>query len=100
MLLGGYVGQEQIHFGDKALRLPAKSAAQAAVRVIGRFAGERVAGEDFRSWLDRAGGAKAVAEGLADLAEFPTPEDAPDFYVDFDETGPYEAVTGQSECAT
>ena len=26
MLLGGYVGQEQIHFGEKALRLPAKNA--------------------------------------------------------------------------
>ena len=29
MLLGGYVGQEQIHFGDKALRLPAKTAPEA-----------------------------------------------------------------------
>ena len=25
VLLGGYVGQEQIHFGQKALRLPAKN---------------------------------------------------------------------------
>ena len=31
MLLGGYVGQEQIHFGERALRLPAKAAPQAAV---------------------------------------------------------------------
>ena len=38
MLLGGYVGQEQIHFGDKALRLPAKAAPEAAARVIRRFA--------------------------------------------------------------
>ena len=28
MLLGGYVGEEQIHFGEKALRLPAKNAAR------------------------------------------------------------------------
>ena len=28
--VGGYVGQEQVHFGDKALRLPAKAAPQAA----------------------------------------------------------------------
>ena len=34
MLLGGYVGQEQIHFGEKALRLPAKNAPEAAVRVV------------------------------------------------------------------
>ena len=38
MLLGGYVGQEQIHFGEKALRLPAKNAPEAAVRVVRRFA--------------------------------------------------------------
>jgi sulfite reductase beta subunit-like hemoprotein len=100
MLLGGYVGQAQVHFGDKALRLPAKNAPEAAVRVVGRFAAERDAGETFRSWLDRAGGAKAVAEGLKDLDEFPLPEDGPEYYVDYDETGPYEALIGDSECAT
>ena len=53
MLLGGYVGQEKIHFGEKALRLPAKNAPEAAVRVVRRFADEREAGEVFRSWMDR-----------------------------------------------
>ena len=41
------------------------------MRVVRRFADEREAGEAFRSWLDRGGGAKAVAEGLKDLDEFP-----------------------------
>jgi sulfite reductase (ferredoxin) len=54
----------------------------------------------FRSWMDRAGGAKAIAATLEDLAEFPDPDEHPEFYVDYDETGPYEAVTGESECAT
>jgi sulfite reductase beta subunit-like hemoprotein len=100
MLLGGYVGQEQIHFGEKALRLPAKHAPDAAVRVVGRFAGERQAGETFRAWMDRVGGAKAIAADLADLDAFPTPDEAPDFYVDYGETGPYVAEVGDSECAT
>jgi sulfite reductase beta subunit-like hemoprotein len=100
LMLGGYVGQERIHFGEKALRLPAKSAADAAVRIVGRFNDERTAGEDFRSWLDRSGGAKGVAATLEDLAEFPDPDEHPEVYVDDDETGPYEAVTGDSECAT
>ncbi|MFN3215361.1 MAG: nitrite/sulfite reductase [Acidimicrobiales bacterium] len=100
LLLGGYVGEEQIHFGEKALRVPAKNAAAAAVRVVGRFAAEREAGETFRSWLERSGGAKGVAEGLADLDHFPTPEEDPSFFVDYDETGPYEAAVGASECAT
>jgi len=100
MLLGGYVGDEQIHFGDKALRLPAKHAAEGAVRVIRRFADERAAGETFRGWLDRSGGAAAVGSTLKELDAFPTFEADPDFYVDFGETGPYVAEVGAGECAT
>ncbi len=99
MLLGGYVGQEQIHFGDKALRLPAKAAPEAAARVIRRFAEERNAGEQFRGWMDRVGGAFAVAQDLKDLDHFPSFEDAPEFYADYDETGPFVAAVGDSECA-
>jgi sulfite reductase beta subunit-like hemoprotein len=99
MLLGGYVGQEKVHFGDKALRLPAKGAPEATVRVVRRFADERAAGESFREWIDRAGGAKAIASELKDLDEFPTPDEGPQFYVDYDETGPYEAEVGVGECA-
>src|SRR3954454_2574434 len=100
MLLGGHVGETQVHFGEKALRLPAKNAPEAAVRVVRRFAEERDAGEVFRSWLDRVGGAKAVAVDLKELDEFPLPDAAPEYYVDYDETGPYVAETGESECAT
>jgi sulfite reductase (ferredoxin) len=100
LLLGGYVGQEKIEFGEKALRLPAKNAPEAAVHVVRRFASERQAGEAFRSWLDRSGGAKAIADELRHLDHFPLPEEAPDFYVDYGETGPYVAETGASECAT
>ena len=99
MLLGGYVGQEKIHFGEKALRLPAKNAPEATVRVVRRFAAERTAGESFREWVDRVGGAKAIAAELKELDVFPTPEEGPEFYVDYDETGPYEAEVGAGECA-
>ena len=100
MLLGGHVGQERAEFGAKALRLPAKAAPAAAVRVLQRFQSERNVGESFASWLSRVGGASVVAKDLSDLAEFPAPEQRPDFYVDFDETGPYEKSVGVSECAT
>ena len=96
MLIGGRVGETQIEFGEKATRLPAKRAAEATVQVIGRYAGERNAGESFRVWLDRAGGVKTLAADLKKLDEFPTPEEAPDFYVDYGETGPYVAETGDS----
>jgi sulfite reductase beta subunit-like hemoprotein len=100
MLLGGYVGQTEVHFGERALRLPAKSAPEATVRVIRRFAQERQAGETFRAWMDRSGGVKSIAADLKELDTFPAPDEAPDFYVDYGETGPYVAEIGDSECAT
>jgi sulfite reductase beta subunit-like hemoprotein len=99
LLLGGHVGRTEAEFAQRALRLPARACAEATVRVVGRFADEREAGEDFTSWLDRAGGAKSVAAGLADLDDWPSPEERPDFYIDFDETGPYVAEVGVGECA-
>jgi sulfite reductase beta subunit-like hemoprotein len=100
MLLGGRVGNMEIAFGEKATKLPAKRASEAVVKVVGRFATERVAGEAFTDWLDRSGGAAKVGAQLKELDEFPEPDVAPDFYVDFDETGPYVAEVGDSECAT
>jgi hypothetical protein len=41
-----------------------------------------------------------VATDLRDLDIFPTPEEGPEYYSDFDETGPYVAEVGDSECAT
>jgi len=100
MLLGGRLGGMEVEFGAKASKLPAKKASEAVVRVVGRYARERQAGETFASWLDRSGGAAGVGTELKDLDVFETPDERPDLYVDFDETGPYEAVVGQSECAT
>lgn len=98
-MLGGHVGQTEVIFGQRAMRLPAKACAEATVRIVGRFAEEREAGEDFSAWLERVGGAKAVAADLADLDKWPDPEERPDYYIDFDETGPYVAEVGVGECA-
>ncbi|MFM8794619.1 MAG: nitrite/sulfite reductase [Acidimicrobiales bacterium] len=100
LLLGGYVGEEQIHFGQKALRLPARNAPEGVARVVRRFADERTPGESFRGWMDRSGGATAVAEGLRDLDHVPAPDDAPEFFVDYDETAPFVPEVAESECAT
>ncbi len=99
MLLGGHVGQTQVEFGQKALRLPAKAVPDAVVRVVGRYAGERAAGESFPTWLERVGGPAVVGADLKELDIWPLPEEAPDFYVDYDETGPYVAEVGAGECA-
>ena len=53
-----------------------------------------------RHCVERSGGAKEVAVGLKELDQFPLPDESPDHYVDYDETGPYSAEVGDSECAT
>src|SRR6266567_3932453 len=100
MLLGGHLGEMQIEFGDKASKLPAKSAPEAVVRIVSRFNEERNAGETFAQWLGRSGGAKGVGATVADLDHYPTPDEGPEFFVDYGETGPYVAEVGESECAT
>ena len=68
--------------------------------MVEKFSGERVAGETFSQWLERVGGASAVAKVLEPFGEIPAPDLAPDYYIDFDETGPYVAEVAESECAT
>ena len=99
MLLGGHLAETEVTFGDKATKIPAKTAPQAVVRVVQRFNDERVAGESFATWLERSGGARSVGGDLADLDQFPDPELASEFYIDYDETGPYVADVGAGECA-
>ncbi len=100
MLLGGFVGDEKIEFGERATRLPAKAAPEAVVRVVRRFNDERTAGESFRGWIDRSGGVTTLGKELKELDVFPKPDEDPNFFVDYDETGPYTAEIGESECAT
>ena len=44
-------------------------------------------------------GVDCVVCDLQDLGVFPSPTEAPDFYVDYGETGPFVAEVGDSECA-
>ena len=100
MLLGGHVG----NMDDRVRREGRQAAGQA--RVGGGRAGRRAVRRRARRRRDvlvvarPRGRRRGGRQTLVDLDEFPTPEEAPDFYVDFDETGPYVAEIGDSECAT
>ena len=52
------------------------------------FAAGLLALKWLSSWLERVGGAKAMGTELKDLDFWPEPEERPDYYIDFDETGP------------
>ena len=99
LLLGGFIGNEQMHFAKRTMRLPAKTAAEATIRLIRRFAAERQVGETFRDWMLRSGGSRSVAASLKELDSFPAFEHDPSFYVDYDEASPYTVAVGASECA-
>ena len=89
-----------MNFKPLGFRVPAKAAPEAVARVVRQFSNERSAGETFQGWLKRTGGATVLAGNLRDLDIVPTPDAAPEFFVDYDETGPFVAAAGESECAT
>ena len=100
MLLGGHLGETEVEFGDKAAKLPAKTAPRgrrAHRRPLRRRARSRRDVPDVARPLRRRQGASA--RRVDDLDEFPTPDVGPEFYVDYDETGPYVAEVGDGECA-
>ena len=95
MLLGGHLGDMEIEFGEKAVKLPAKRARRS--RRAGRRAVRRRARAPARR--SRRGSTAPAARPRSarpsrTSTSSPTPEEAPDFYVDFDETGPYVAEVG------
>ncbi|MGB2757859.1 MAG: nitrite/sulfite reductase [Acidimicrobiia bacterium] len=99
LLLGGGLGDEQVQFGERVLRLPAKKAAQAVSTLVGNFAEQRTDDETFQEWLKRSGGAAEVAKSVKQFDTFESPAKNPDLYVDYDETGPFSGEVGEGECA-
>ncbi len=57
MLLGGTSAAPRSSSATRRCGCRPRRAGEATVRVIGRFAAERSAGETFTAWLDRSGGA-------------------------------------------
>ncbi len=94
LLLGGHLGDGQVEFGAKAMRLVARNAPTIVVTLVQAFVGERSAGERFDQWLARRGGPRGVDDLIGHLDRFDTEE----HFVDYDETGPFSVSVGDSEC--
>ena len=99
LYLGAHLGDDQVTFAKKTLRLPAKNTPEAVGRLVSWYREESRDGEDFSSWVDRRGGSKVLAKQLEDLDVFPPPETNPDYYMDYGESISYAAVVGEGECA-
>ena len=100
MLLGGHLGDTR----GRVRREGHEGAGQERARSgrAGRAALQR--GAPGRARCSRPGSPvraarRASATRSTDLDHFPTPDVGPEFYVDYDETGPYVAEVGDGECA-
>ena len=100
MLLGGHLGETEVrvrrqgHEGAGQDRARSRRAGRAPVQ---RGApGRRDVPDVARPFRRRR---RASATRSKELDHFPTPDVGPEFYVDYDETGPYVAEVGDGECA-
>ena len=98
ILLGGRVMEGGARFGQYVAKAPAKRTPEAVVAVVGRFRDERREGERFGEWVDRVG-AESIGESLAAFDQKRTREEAPDDFVDWGDTNPFEVILGRGECA-
>lgn len=98
-LAGGIIGEEQVEFGRRALRIGAKRAPEVVATLVRKYSDERQDDEDFKGWVKRTG-AKTIAESLEDLASIRSVVDEPDDYVDWDELEQFQVKLGRGECAT
>lgn len=99
MLGGGVIEAGQVRFGKRGLKLSAKRAPQVVRAIVERYASERQAGQNFRSWLETVGidSIQAQVEELGKLRPY---AEAPDDYVDWDEEVPFQVKLGRGECMT
>ena len=98
ILLGGRVTEGGARFGQYVAKAPARRTPEAVVTVVARWVDERAAGERFGEWVDRIG-AKAIGESLAMFDEKRTRDQAPEDFMDWGETRPFEVILGRGECA-
>ena len=100
MLLGGHLADTEVRVRREGHEDPGQERARSGR--AGRAALQRRApGRRDRS---RPGSPVRAARAASarrskELDHFPTPDVGPEFYVDYDETGPYVADVGDGECA-
>lgn len=96
---GGIIGDEQVEFGSRALRVGAKRAPGVVVELVRKYIETRQAGEDFKAWVKR-NGVKALATSVEEIAAIRPYSEEPDDYVDWDELEQFQVQIGRGECAT
>ncbi|MFA5891225.1 MAG: nitrite/sulfite reductase [Actinomycetota bacterium] len=99
VLVGARVQDGSATFGHYAVKVAARRGPEAVVRLVSRFASERIEGESFADWVRRIG-TEDVESSLADLDPLPPKREAPEFYQDWGAEAPFQVTLGRGECAS
>jgi len=99
VLVGARINEGGVRFGTYVVKLPAKRAPEAIVRLVSQYVAQRTGGENFADWIDRIGEEQIKAD-LADLDYLPPREEAPDFYEDWGLSERFKVILGRGECAS
>jgi sulfite reductase (ferredoxin) len=96
--VGAAIADGGVKFGHYVTKVPAKSAHEVAVALVGRYAVEREQGERFSDWVARVGAPTLKAE-LKPFDTMPSLEEDPAFYTDFGMSRQFAVILGKGECA-
>lgn len=98
ILVGGKVEWGEIAFGERLLKIPARSTPEAIRRLVDFYGQHKSAGEDFSGFVTRVG-KKPLEDILADLADVSKIADQPGYFCDLGTSEPYSLQAGKGECA-
>ncbi|MHB8513638.1 MAG: nitrite/sulfite reductase [Actinomycetota bacterium] len=99
VLVGARINDGGVRFGTYVVKLPAKRAPEAIVRLVSSYVSQRNDQENFADWIDRVGEEKLKSD-LADLDYLPSRDEAPEFFEDWGLTERFKVILGRGECAS
>ena len=98
VVLGGTTEGNAKSYGLAVGKVPSKRVPEAIQRLTEIYDEQKEGAETFGEFVERVGRAH-MKTALADLAELPTFEDNPDFYIDNRQSWEYKKSVGVGECA-
>ncbi len=98
VLLGGSLEPATPRYGKPVARIPARHVPEAVVALLDLYRRERLDGEPFNAFVDRAG-LERLRGALAPWTELPPSAEAPDKYLDWGSDKGFRLETGPGECA-
>ncbi|MBI5096466.1 MAG: sulfurtransferase TusA family protein [Nitrospirae bacterium] len=96
--LRGGIGNNRAVIGDSNIKLPAKNIPDAVSRLVSLYQEERLPGELFYQYIDRAG-LDYIQEFLGTHTSIPSFAESPDDYYDWGSERDFVVKLGAGECA-